>query len=155
MLCNNPSVAAWFHYDRDTKHSELGWRGGRVVSLGTGTYDGITNEPPKRTLLQKWIHIPSTIKLMKDALTDSNQAVNYMNLLSGPEKIDYYRFSATTGICWIKMDDHEKLEEIISKSEEYLNIDEVSRKINSCAISIARDYVERHNLAGNEGQVSG
>jgi hypothetical protein len=124
-----------------------------VVNIGTGTYDGKTNEPPKRTLLQKWIHVPSVIQLMKEVLTDSNQAVERMKLLSVTDKFDYHRFSATTGICWIKMDDHEKLDKIMSKTEEYLKIDAVNKEINSCAIRIARDYIKRLDTGNGDGPV--
>lgn len=143
---NNPSCQAWFHYRGDKKHkeeSELKWYGSRLLSIGTGRYDGKTFPPPKRTRLQRWIHVPSAIQLIRDASTDPELAARQMEVLSETEDIEYHRFSATTGVCWVKMDDYRRLEELVKKTQEYLSDPEVGKKINRCALGIARDYVMR------------
>jgi hypothetical protein len=78
-----------------------------------------------------------------------------MELLSKTENIDFHRFSATTGICWIKLDEYKSLENIITRTREYLNDPQVSEDIDSCAREIARDYVTRPDPANENGPVLG
>jgi hypothetical protein len=154
IRCNNPSPRAWYHY-RHERHSELAWTGSRLVSLGTGRYDRRTFHPPKRAIWQEWIHIPSALKLVKDAVTDSQQAAEEMSVLATTEDIKYHRFSATTGVCWIKLDDYERLPEIRTSTEDYLNIPSVMEMVNECAKDIAKDYVMKPKLPNGNGSANG
>jgi hypothetical protein len=107
--------------------------------------------------LQKRIRIPTAIQLMKEATTDPQEADEEMQILAGTngEGINYYRFSATTGVCWIKMDDYKKLDYIIHQTEEYLRIGQVRRQLGNCAIEIARDYVSKLGSVNGNGSAHG
>ncbi|KAH0553181.1 hypothetical protein GP486_006639 [Trichoglossum hirsutum] len=155
--CNNPTVRAWFHYRKSESHGELGWRGSLLISLGTGLYDQNTYHPPKRTRLQKVVHIPAAIQLMKDATTDPEDSDELMRLLAITDgvNIDYYRFSATTGVCWIKMDDYKKLDYIKSQTEEYLNLQQVRRQLRNCAVELAQGYIRRLESVNENGPAHG
>ncbi|KAH0544762.1 hypothetical protein FGG08_001129 [Glutinoglossum americanum] len=148
---SNPSVAAWYHYRRRT-HKGLEWEGSRLISLGTGRYDGESYHPPQRTRLKRLIHMPSAITLMRDATTDPNNTATHMEEIAGLSSvnIEYHRFSATTGVCWIKMDDYKSLEFIERRTDEYLRFPDVSREITECAESIAQDYIEGLNRSAGE-----
>jgi hypothetical protein len=92
---------------------------------------------------------------MKDATTDPGLPAKRMILLAKTENIDYHRFSATTGVCWVKLDDYKSLDLIKTRTEEYVTDPNVSRDINSCAMRIARDYVMRPRLANGNGPAHG
>jgi hypothetical protein len=151
MLFNNPTFEAWHHYGQGY-HEELKWRESRLVSLGTGAKH--TNRAPTRTRLQQWIRLPSAFALMKEAVVNSDRTAEQMRAVARVDQIEYYRFSATNGVCWTKLDDcrEKSLNAVVALTEEYLRIHSVDRELEKCARQIAQDYIARRRQSAEEPQ---
>jgi hypothetical protein len=144
---NNPTAIAWDHY-KHHKHRELNWAGSRLISIGTVGFDPRDPDavPPPRKRFQRLV--PTAIRIIRKSATDTNAAAKNMNMMAKIDDIEYYRFSATTGVCWIDMDDYKKLEEIERLTTDYLGNRKTAKDINDCAREIAHDYVKGRKSGG-------
>jgi hypothetical protein len=141
---NNPSWAAYDHYNNANTpyHPNMTWRGARIVNLGTGTCSSNYQAPAPRKILE-YVRKPRVIDLLRNAATSSEVEAARVRTLAANADFDYQRFSADTGVCWIEMDDYERLEDIRTLTDEYLARPEILEGLGKCAEGIARNYLGR------------
>ncbi|KAH9208953.1 hypothetical protein DL95DRAFT_414337 [Leptodontidium sp. 2 PMI_412] len=170
MEFNNPSYEIWCHYSqcisvaesrRRSATTEIedcpGHPGGldfsevRFVNLGTG------DEPPpdRQSTSNKFaILIPAPIRMivslknkLKKMAVSAQGTANVMRGLAtvagGRFSIQYDRFSADNGVCFIKMDKYRKIPELKVLTSQYLRTPTTQRRLRRLAASIAADYLAR------------
>ena len=169
MEYNNPSEAIWTHYTESKRvasskrmssqggavsaadcHERLDFSRVRFVNIGTG--DKSENLPPRqRDRLADLV--PGFIKMtlfLKRTLTEftvsSVNTARHMDSLVKAAKgdIDYKRFSADTGVCYIKMDKYKKLRLIEDLTLKYLEKPEVQEELERVGEKLANDYLLKH-----------
>ncbi|KAH0537758.1 hypothetical protein FGG08_005506 [Glutinoglossum americanum] len=150
--CNNPSWAAYDHYNNANKyhHSGMTWRGARMVNLGTGTCSPEHSAPTPSGFFRSF-RMTKVINLLRDTATNSEFEAAKVRTLAVNANFDYQRFSADTGVCWIKMDEYQRLEEIESLTNQYLSHSAVRERLGKCAEGLASDYVRRLAQGGLDG----
>lgn len=164
MEYNNPSFAIYQHYTESKRvvsskrtsvsitdcHGRLDFSRVRFVNIGTGDK---SKDLPPRQRDQLANLVPGFIRMtlfLKRTLTEftvsSGQTAYNMETLVQVAKgdIDYKRFSADTGVCYIKMDKYKKLRLIEDLTSKYLKNPEIQKKLESLGEKIASDYLLKH-----------
>ncbi|CZT45717.1 uncharacterized protein RSE6_06049 [Rhynchosporium secalis] len=178
MEFNNPSLEIWSHYTRPISVAETrrrsavieigsfpGHPGGldfskvRIINLGTGD-----EPPPDREKMGSRfaILIPPPIRMLvslgsklKKMAVNAQRTAKVMEALAqvsrnGATSLLYHRFSADNGVCFIKMDEHKKIQELKSKTLDYLRDPTIQRKLQQLAASIAANYIARESARQNQ-----
>ena len=103
-------------------------------------------------MVRKMVH---AISIMKKAATDANRTAESMETIARIHNspLKYERFSADTGVCFIKLDKHSKLGEIEQLTLAYLNREDVRMDMERVAREIAVEYLaKRRNSEGEPGE---
>lgn len=170
---NNPSRFIYNHYGEQARvdaagpaqqtaaarHEGLDHTDVRYVNIGTGKYttelarrrDRIAGAWPNALKIHMIRKIVHAISIMKKAATDANRTAESMETIAQIHNspLKYERFSADTGVCFIKLDKHRKLGEVEELTLTYLNREDVRNDMERVAGEIAveylakREYVER------------
>lgn len=167
---NNPSFALWEHYTVDSRtkrsrnqynpptdsrrpvptHPGLDFSRCRIVNIGTGSKT-VDTPPREREKLASFI--PTTIlfgMFLKETLTKvataSERAADTMRTLASKDLL-FHRLSATNGVCWIKLDKYQQLDEISRLTNEWLNDRNNSADISKLASDIATEYLAARPIA--------
>lgn len=128
----------------------------RIINLGTGTKPA-TLPAPKREILANLV-LPALRmgNWLKQTLTEA--AVNSERVASSMRNlafvsnfnptvhIEYRRFSADNGVCFIKMDKYEAIGEIRSLTEKYLGEDRIIKQLEQVAKEIAEGFIKQQDL---------
>jgi hypothetical protein len=174
MEFNNPSYEIWRHYSQSISVAETRRRsaatdieldnspdhpGGlnfsevRFINLGTGDKPRMSKHRSKSSKFAILIPAPIRMglslkrKLTKMAVNSELIAENMRGLAQvagGRFSIEYKRFSADNGVCFIKMDKYGKIPDIRRLTEEYLATAQVQRRLKRLGNEIARDYLAKH-----------
>lgn len=185
MEYNNPSQAIFIHlteYARVAasrrfsqsqgagapqvaRHGDLDFSRVRFVNLGTGTKP--SDLPPRQRDRLAQV-IPSVIRMaifLKRTLTEfavnSEIVAEHMQNLAfvskdGSFDIEYERFSADNGVCYIKMDNHRALDRIANLTEQYLAKSTVQSNLKRIGQGIARDHIQKQGRRTQfDGSASG
>jgi hypothetical protein len=171
MEFNNPSFAIFDHYSEVRRvaesqrasvatqaglivpnHGNLDFTRIRIINLGTGTKPPGSNDhrpsilanltPPafrmaaflRKTLTQMAVNSENTAKHMESLARVSRN--------TGSCDVNYKRFSATNGVCYIKLDKFNELERITTLTQEYLASPEIQQDLQRLAEDMAKDYLE-------------
>ncbi|KAI9740296.1 MAG: hypothetical protein M1834_004874 [Cirrosporium novae-zelandiae] len=164
---NNPSFALFQHYRsslppdvkqnrRETHTSDLNFQRIRMVNLGTG------NEPQRdeqmlaitsRSIVKRlrlFRSIRDAVVNGKDAIkiaTTSQTQAEFMETLSQANEsngdIKYYRLSDNTGVCYIKLDDYKKLDDIQNSTLQYLNNHDTVDRLERIANEITESHINK------------
>ena len=170
MEHNNPSFAIYEHYSEPdhassarrtsivpvvestpAHHDDLDFSRVRIVNLGTGTK---SEELPPRQRDRLAAFVPAFIKMtlfLKRTLTEF--AVTAENMAGAMKAIarassgdiEYERFSADNGVCYIKMDRHKDLGRISDLTREYLRNTAIQARLERVGKDIAMDYLFKHH----------
>jgi len=164
---NNPSQAAWNHYDKrrfvDTERDFVNF-----VNIGTGTSTSSEQESPEqerpappRSVMSRFIPAPlgRAYRLLRDLgkiATDSEEVAKGMRMMAkasaytdptAPQgkshRICFERFSADTDVHRVKFDDHSALDHLVQQTTAYLAKPEVDRKLHGMAIRLANSCFQR------------
>jgi predicted acylesterase/phospholipase RssA len=143
---NNPSWAAYDHYNNRNKtyHNNISWHRARMINLGTGTSSHTHPAPPRPQTFLSTLLTPHPLTLLRETATNSEAEAAKMRAFALNADFEYHRFSADTGVCWIKMDEYERLCEIEALTDEYLARSDVAEELEVCAVKIAREFVGRN-----------
>lgn len=173
MEYNNPSEAIFDHYIRcdfvaatgihstapeagssDLRHGELDLSLVRFVNLGTGTKP--ENLPPRQrdrlaTLVPNFIRMGFFLKrTLTEFAVNAQKTAQHMQSIAWVSKdstsvdLKYERFSADTGVCYVKMDKYKALDRIESMAQEYLNKDSTKKELKRVGEEIAREFLQRN-----------
>ena len=134
-------------------HDDLDFSRVRIVNLGTGTK---SEELPPRQRDRLAALVPPFIRMslfLKRTLTEfaveaENTAGTMRVIARGSSgDIRYERFSADTGVCYIKMDRYKKLEleKISNLTRKYLENTAIQARLQQVGKDIARDYLHKHH----------
>lgn len=160
---NNPSYYVYKHFFRrdeasQNPHPSLDWKSLNFVNLGTGTSNLLSKRVRvKQKILSVNSYLPrslqqalETMGTIKTLTTDSENAASLMEALARSDSsvpLRYDRFSATSGVREIKLDDYEKLNDIRDKTILYIDaIKQKDTPFDLCAQELAKDYIARRNL---------
>ncbi|MCJ1379190.1 hypothetical protein MMC17_002290 [Xylographa soralifera] len=167
MEHNNPSQAAYYHFNKEqrvqvagnpgipvstTYHDNLDFSFVRYTNLGTGTKSQAL-PARKRDLLAEFV--PGFIKMsifLKRTLTEiavsSESHAQFMRAMQHQSKgsIKYERFSAGNGVCWIKLDKYKELGNIRDKTKEYLKELETQKHLKRVADEISAEFLIRRKI---------
>lgn len=166
MEYNNPSHAIFHHYTQSdrvaspektsgmpgaasvsNRHGRLDFSRVRFVNLGTGTKSEVL-PPRQRDRLADFV--PGFIRMtlfLKRTLTEfavnSESIADHMHSVAqvSSGNVEYERFSADTGVCYIKMDKYKKLELIEQLTIKYLESPEIKGRLKKVGEDIAIDYL--------------
>lgn len=182
MEFNNPSHEIWRHYTQSISIAETKRRsaatdiadspdhpGGldfskvRFVNLGTGDQPNMTESRNRSSKFA--ILIPAPIRMMlslKKKLTrmavNSERIADVMcglaKVAGGRFSIEYARFSADNGVCFIKMDKYKQMPEVKKLTGDYLATAKVQRRLRRLGSDIAKDYLARKNARHDRGTFS-
>lgn len=174
MEYNNPSFAIFEHYtdsiqiatskrlsiSSDTAmprvpHSNLDFSTIRFINIGTGTKTDQLQSRRRDTLARL---LPSPIRMgvfLKTTLTEfavesektAQQMATMARISGGCINLKWERFSADTGLCYIKLDKYKPkhLERIENLTREYLEAQRTQRHLQRVAKQLATEYLQRHN----------
>ena len=163
MQYNNPSLAIQKHYGQESRvqktrpstvprsndqHGQLNYNRVRYVNIGTGTRtDALPDR--RRDLLASFI--PTMFRqgvFLKGTLTeiavDSENTAESMILMASTSHGDivFDRFSAGNGVCYFKLDQYTKLDEIEHLTKLYLQEESTQRGLNNVAMDIVNEFLE-------------
>lgn len=162
---NNPSHYVYKHFFKIEKashnpHPSLDWNSLNFVNLGTGTSLD-TNIVSKRVRVKQKIlslnsYLPrslqqalETLVTIKTLATESENAASIMEDLACSDSsvpLRYDRFSATTGVHEIKLDEYKKLNDIRDKTIPYIReLVQKNTPFDLCAQALAKAYLARRN----------
>ena len=172
--CNNPSFTIWDHYTQGAEmrrirgqrysqsqetpppiptHPGVDFSSCRIVNIGTGSnIDGET--PPRErdklaSFVPGWILYGIFLKttLTKVATAADREAYKMKTMQQVRQgELVFNRLSASNGVCWIKLDDYLKLDEITRLTNEWLQERKTRDMMLSLANDMAREYLETHPL---------
>ena len=171
MEFNNPSFAIYDHYSEpdhinssgrtssipvvaptSAHHNNMDFSRVRIVNLGTGTKSEEL-QPRQRDRLAAFV--PPFIRMtlfLKRTLTEfaveAENTAGIMRVIARGSSDDmiYERFSADTGVCYIKMDRYKKLEPISDLTRKYLETPAIQDRLVQVGEDIATDYIlKRHH----------
>ena len=162
---NNPSYVIYYHYysqgleerrqsNRDninnngrfTAHQNIDLSLTRFVNIGTGDQEADTPERKRDRLAVKLL--PAAILFgeqlkhtLQKCATEAHKTAKFMKTLeaTADNRLQYVRFSASTGVCWMELDRHSALPEIEELTNEFLQFESVEDKMMQTAKAIARD----------------
>lgn len=140
---NNPSNAAWDHYDTKnfiSKTDQALW-----VNIGTRTPPGSSRTVPPRPFWTMFVpeYLLNIVHLTRDLqkiATDSEKVGREMQKLAKEAREDrlrFWRFSANNGLHEIELDDYEQLERIETLTHSYLEIPDVAARLRTTAQALA------------------
>jgi hypothetical protein len=141
---NNPSNAAWDHYDTKKFISETDqalW-----VNIGTGTLppESSTTVPPRpfwtMFVPKYFLNIVHLARDLQKIATDSEKVGRGMQRLAKEAREDrlrFWRFSANNGLHEIELDAYEQLERIETLTHSYLEIPDVAARLRTTAQALA------------------
>jgi len=158
---NNPSHVIFDHYIKANRlsksrrlsismetaghacHEDFVFSRARLVNLGTGT------DPEGPEALSRASPIPGFIRMalflkreLKKIAVDSERTAHYMRSLAETAgDVDFVRFSADNGVCFVKLDKYKKLESIENLTLKYLSEDQIRKKMHRLAEEVAADYL--------------
>jgi hypothetical protein len=165
---NNPSHVIFDHYikaNRTSKpsrlvstetetavelacHNDFVFSQARLVNLGTGT------DPEDPEVLGLASPIPGFIRMgmflkrelkkreLKKVAVDSERTADYMrNIAETADDIEYVRFSADNGVCFVELDKFKDLGKIEQLTRDYLKKPRVQLKMQRLAEEIATDFL--------------
>ena len=171
---NNPSWAIVSHYTESARvmatrsdhpiapdapafaqhgNGELDCSFSRFVNIGTGTRQQDEKGLPRRAPLTQHL-LPSMLKFAKAlnhnlvrAVVDSEEKAHFMRILDFFSKggMKYHRLSATHQVCFFKLDDYRYLEDIESRTRDYLGELDTQVHIQGIADEITTDYLNRRD----------
>jgi hypothetical protein len=149
------SVATEAGYQVVTTHGNLDFSRVRIVNLGTGTEPAVSHgrrEPGFFTRLvpPAFRRLAFLKRTLTKIATNSENEARKMNTIAhvsqrGDNPIEFKRFSANNGVCYIELDKYKELEsggKIEMLTREYLGIKETRDKLQQVANDIARDYLD-------------
>ncbi|MCJ1245853.1 hypothetical protein MMC30_003057 [Trapelia coarctata] len=170
MQYNNPSVAIEHHYrekyrvqnikpltptqSSEAHHNDLDLSRVRYVNIGTGT------KPPGMQDRQRDRFaslLPSMIRTMlvlshtlKQIAVETEKTAEMMRLLatSSHGDIEYERFSAGHGVCFVKLDRYKKLQKIRDYTLAYLQEQSTQDSLQKVATEIATEHFQFHHAGG-------
>ena len=160
---NNSSLAIHAHYTQGVRikssqpvmppaesavaadHVPLDFSRVRYVNLGTGT------KPTNYTVRRRervQVFVPGVIRMafsmsrmLKDIAVNSERDAEYMALIAHhSEKIEFTRFSANNGVCWIKLDSHLEIPRIETLTNNYLDLPEIQESLSRLGKVIAQEF---------------
>ena len=132
-------------------HDDLNFSQVRIVNLGTGTKSEELL-PRQRDRLAAFV--PPFIRMtlfLKRTLTEfaveAEKTAGTMRVIARGSSGDirYERFSADTGVCYIKMDRYKELEQISHLTKKYLEITAIQARLVQVGKDIASDYLLKHH----------
>ena len=161
MEYNNPTFAIFEHYTRNSRvqrarqssadvlHGNLNITSARFVNIGTGSK---TSETPDRRREAFARFIPGFIRtgaLLKPTLTEcaieSEKTAEIMRCFSALDGTLYLyeRFSATNGVCWIKLDAYKKkqMQAMERLTRSFLKTRSTQSSLDRVAREIAEEYL--------------
>jgi Patatin-like phospholipase len=177
MEFNNPSYTIYEHYSEYLRisrsrrtsvateagvqtapaHGNLDFSRLRIVNLGTGT-EPSTPDYRRGPGFFAYVVPPAVRRLafLKRTLTkiatNSENEAKKMNTIahvsrSGDNPIEFKRFSANNGVCYIELDKYKELErggKIETLTRTYLGTEETQEKLKQVANDMAKDYLDIH-----------
>ena len=132
-------------------HNDLDFSRVRIVNIGTGTKSEEL-VPRQRDRLAAFV--PPFIRMslfLKRTLTEfaveAEKTAGTMRVIARGSSGDmtYERFSADTGICYIKMDRYKELEQISDLTRKYLENTAIQARLVQVGEDIASDYLLKHD----------
>jgi hypothetical protein len=141
---NNPSNAAWDHYDTKkfiSKTDQALW-----VNIGTGTLppESSRTVPPRpfwtMFVPESLLDIVHLTKDLQKIATDSEKVGREMQKLAKEAREDrlrFWRFSANNGLHEIELDAYEQLEKIEALTHRYLEVPNVAARLRTTAQALA------------------
>ena len=178
MEYNNPSFAIFEHYTDSIQvasskrlsfssdiavprvpHSNLDFSTIRFINIGTGTKTDQLQSRRRDTFAKL---LPSPIRMgifLKTTLTEfavesektAQQMAAMARISGGCVNLKWERFSADTGLCYIKLDKYKPkhLERIERLTQEYLETPVTQKHLHRVAEQIAEEYLQRHTINNN------
>ena len=161
---NNPTWTIHKHYNAIAKtqiaqpsqqtpqvprHGDLEFNRIRYINLGTGTK---TNELQRRRD-KVASAVPGMIRMgvfLKETLTqvavEAEKDADHMRITAAESggRIKFERYSADNGVCFIKLYEHGKLDEIQELTEEYLSKPTVQESMTRVAGEMADEWIASH-----------
>jgi hypothetical protein len=147
---NNPSNAAWDHYDTKnfiSKTDQALW-----VNIGTGTLppESSRTAPPRpfwaMFVPESLLNIVHLTRDLQKIATDSEKVGREMQRLAKEARDDrlrFWRFSANNGLHEIELDAYEQLEKIETLTHRYLEIPDVVARLRTTAEALAASCRDR------------
>lgn len=171
MEHNNPSHAIFDHYvmpgrvaqsrnpsaiaeevSAPAHHGCLDFSRVRIVNLGTGTR---SNDLPPRQRDYLAELVPGFIRMglfMKRTLTEfavnSELTASKMTTLAhvSGDSVNYERFSADNGVCYIKLDRYKRLNDIETMTTDYLQTSATRNRLRKVGEEMAKDFLQKRRL---------
>ena len=180
-MYNNPSFITYHHYytqsivEKDESaivqsqqtqsdplfHSDLDLSKVRFINIGTGSRDPEIPERRRDRVANMltpsmFLNIGHFRHLLERCATDAENTAQIMRVIAtvAKEKMQYRRWSATTGVHLFKMDAFKDLDKIERLTKEYLRKEEVQEELRSIAKEIAKEYMQTENMPPQEPQIS-
>lgn len=163
---NNPSFAIYYHYTREERkkstrpnsaprfspHGDLDCSRVRFTNIGTGAKADEV-EPGKRGLLARLI--PAIVRngvFLKQTLTEiavnSEEKAEFMRELGHMSpNIEYERFDANHGVSNIKLDNYKALDEIETRTGQYLEEQGTRDMLQELGLALVEDYLKSHPIS--------
>ena len=166
---NNPTISIINHYEtykraksaapyNDTpqvaRHGSLDFTRVRYVNIGTGTMtDALARHRDTVASL-----LPGFIRMgifLKETLTEiaasAERDAAWVRMLADrdPINLKYERFSADTGVCFIKLYHYKRLPQIKELTEKYLETEKVRIEMRRVASELAEGYLDSHMAERN------
>ena len=159
---NNPTLSIIQHYSaykraefaapyadepQNARHGDLDFTSVRYVNIGTGTItDALARHRDSVASL-----LPGFIRMgifLKETLTEiavsAEKDADSLRIMAeiSSDKMKYERFSADTGVCFIKLYHYKKLPEIKRLTNNYLEKAVVQEEMMRVANELAEDYLD-------------
>ena len=141
-------AAATQRYEHGNRHGNLDFTSARYVNIGTGSKTDETPERHRETFMR---FIPGSIRtgmlLMRtltEFATESEKTADIMRTFSALDtNYIYERFSATNGVCWIKLDAYKRkqMDTIKGLTKGFLQTKETQQSLDRVARDIVEDYL--------------
>ena len=165
MQHNNPSMAIEAHYRErfrvenikpltptqslEAHHNALDLRRVRYVNIGTGSKTpGMQDRQRNRfgnfvpSIIRNMVALTNTLK---DIAVETERTACIMRLLAATSSngdIEYNRFSAGNGVCFVKLDRYKELDKIQNSTEAYLREPNTQESLQKVAVVIATEYIQ-------------
>ena len=163
---NNPTISIINHYEtykraksaapyNDTpqvaRHGNLDFTRARYVNIGTGTMtDALARHRDTVASL-----LPGFVRMgifLKETLTEiavsAERDAAFVRMMADrdPINLKYERFSADTGVCFIKLYHYKRLPQIKELTEKYLETEKVRIEMRRVASELAEEYLDSHRI---------
>ena len=132
-------------------HSGVDFSNCRIVNIGTGS-NILGKTPPRErekfaSIIPDWILFGLFLKrTLTKVATASDRVADQMRTVEEFRRgeLVFDRLSASTGVCWIKLDRYLELDNITKLTNEWLEQEETQTYMTKLANDIAREYLEAH-----------